>query len=244
MSMQLLKKIILLSIVPILCNSTTAQTSWIDPSVIQSNFESCSYKFDMLNNQGETVGTWRLALYLEDGLITISDTSLMTNVLEEVLVQKTDLKTLQLISIDLEMASSVSRLTTNFKWNNDKYNGQYNLERGDSTITIPLTNNLVDAEITRLEVFAYINLLPIEKVETDNLKVFSATSNKVLDMKISLLGEEDISVPAGDFQTHKIEMRTESLTNIVYVSKENPRIVRVDVEGMDLRMELVAFRAQ
>lgn len=82
--------------------------------------------------------------------------------------------------------------------------------------------------------------LPLEDGATFNLKIFSATSGKVRTATLKVLGIEEVTVPAGTFETYKVEIQGLEAPAMMSVSTDSPRrLVRIEAIGQPVVMELV-----
>lgn len=72
------------------------------------------------------------------------------------------------------------------------------------------------------------------------LPVFSGGKGAVENTTVAVTGEETVTVPAGSFPCWKIRIETGEQAIIMYVAKERPIIVKLDIEGQPLGFELTA----
>ena len=70
------------------------------------------------------------------------------------------------------------------------------------------------------------------------LDVFSAGKNAVQQTTASVTGEENVTTPAGTFACWKVELQNAEQTVTFYIAKENPVIVKLEIQGAPVAFEL------
>jgi hypothetical protein len=75
----------------------------------------------------------------------------------------------------------------------------------------------------------------------ESIETFFMDSGKTATMNLKYLGEEEVTVKAGKFNTYKLSFEGEKqISNIIYLRKDYPRrIIKVEVVGQPLTIELV-----
>ena len=92
------------------------------------------------------------------------------------------------------------------------------------------------------ELAAAIVSLPLAAGGRWTLPVFSGGKNAVQTMTASVSGEESVTVPAGTFATWKVDVTGGEVPVTMYIAKENPLIVKLELQGIPLAFELTERR--
>ena len=108
----------------------------------------------------------------------------------------------------------------------------------DITVDTALAAGVVDDNA----IAAVIVSLPLAAGGRWTLPVFSGGKNAVLDITATVSGEENITVPAGTFASWKVEVTGGQVPVTMYVAKENPVIVKLELQGIPLAFELTERR--
>ena len=93
----------------------------------------------------------------------------------------------------------------------------------------------------RMSVFGLVTALPLKDRFAAKLNWYNAIENRTEQIDVRTNGRARVKVPAGVYDTYRVEVRGASPENIMYVSMKKPRqIIRVDMLGRDtyfLRVE-------
>jgi zinc protease len=85
-----------------------------------------------------------------------------------------------------------------------------------------------------------IQALPLEPGKTFNVGVFESGQNRTAVMQIKVSDGGAVTVPAGTFQTYRLDIAGGQVPIVMSVSKETPRrIVRIELIGVSFVAELV-----
>lgn len=95
--------------------------------------------------------------------------------------------------------------------------------------------------LTRAAVLYLIPALSLSPDQPLQLNWFDSMSGAVVPITLSVEGKTTVSVPAGEFEVWQISQRGGTPENTIYLSTAEPRrIVRFDVSGAPIRLELMA----
>jgi len=83
-----------------------------------------------------------------------------------------------------------------------------------------------------------IQALPLAAAAHWSLPVFQGGKGSVANMTFTVTGEESVTVPAGTFSCWKVELTGGDNGLIFYVSKDNPTIVKLEIQGAPVAFEL------
>ena len=218
------------------CNSGK---QWLEREINLKSVETRRDFFNMVRNK-EVVGKWIWETEVSEKAIIFKDTSVLTGIVQEHFELKFDKAKMHTVFIDMETIASPNRLKVDItRTSNKDLKGQFkmsgSLNRSKSIDTTYQTNTIIRAEIFGL--IAAIKDFPSLDLNLNTFFMSSATSG---EMKLKYMGEEEVKVPAGQFDTYKIVFEGKGqVSNMIYIKKALPhRIVKVDVIGQQLSIEL------
>ena len=94
--------------------------------------------------------------------------------------------------------------------------------------------------LTRATALYLANAMDLSEGKVIELNWFNSMNGQISPITYTVTGSAEITVPAGTFDTYQVVQEGGQPGNTIYVSKEKPRrIVRFDVTGMDMRLELL-----
>jgi len=71
------------------------------------------------------------------------------------------------------------------------------------------------------------------------LPMFAGGKGATENITVTVVSEESVTVPAGTFACWKVEVVAAEQTVTMYVSKERPGIVKLELQGIPVAFELV-----
>ncbi|HAS46160.1 MAG TPA: hypothetical protein DCS93_37110 [Microscillaceae bacterium] len=240
-------KIIVLSLCCLLGYCTTfAQTRQpfgkqmnmkVDFTKLQSNITHYVMKV-----KNKKVGSWEWEVERTGQTIRFKDISILDGQVREDALITFDTRLMEVTAMEVKMKYNTAVMTGKIKASRAHLKADYVLQRGEQT-----RNKQIDTTIhhwvARPLLIGLMPYITWKAKQVPDIAVFSLASASFWKMQIEVLGEETIQVPAGTFQTQKIALRSQdpgSVSNIFYISKGFPRkLVRVDVVGRDMQIELV-----
>jgi zinc protease len=83
-----------------------------------------------------------------------------------------------------------------------------------------------------------MSVLPYAPGANWTLPVFSGGKGAALNTTITVQGEETVTVPAGTFACWKVQVSGGEQTVIMFISKERPGVVRLELQGIPVVFEL------
>lgn len=195
-----------------------------------------------MNIKGKKVGSWEWEVTRKGKLVTFKDISILDGRVREDAFVTMDTDLMEVTKMDVKLKFAGGVMTGKMKANGAKLKADYTIKRGEN-----IKNKGIDTTMHHWVARPFlIGLMPYIKFKPDyqkELTVFGLAGAGIWQMKMQVLGEAEIQVPAGKFQTQKIALKSEdrgSTSNIFYISKSLPhKIVRVEVIGTDMVIELV-----
>jgi len=85
-----------------------------------------------------------------------------------------------------------------------------------------------------------MSVLPYAAGASWTLPVFSGGKGTVENTTIRVLGEESVTVPAGTFACWKVEVTGGEQTVTMYISREQPGVVKLELQGQPVAFEMTA----
>lgn len=129
----------------------------------------------------------------------------------------------------------------NWLWSEQAADGQaeiYNFETG------ALAHHVINREmpagaLTRGTVLFLANAMAIKEDAVIELNWFNTQNGQIRPITLTVDGSEQVTVPAGTFDTYKVTQQGGQPGNTLYITKQMPRrIVRFDVTGTDMQLLL------
>jgi predicted Zn-dependent peptidase len=102
---------------------------------------------------------------------------------------------------------------------------------------------LVKGTILKNAVDILISTLPLENGKSFKFPVLDAQSGTLENITIDVMGEEDLMVPAGNYATFKIKVKSGDGEQIMYVQKDSPHLlVKQENPAQGLNIELKSVK--
>ncbi len=87
----------------------------------------------------------------------------------------------------------------------------------------------------RMSVFGLVAALPLHDRFATGMSWFNTTENRTERIDVRTNGRARVKVPAGIFETHRVEIRGATPESILYITTAKPRrIIRIDMVGRDM----------
>lgn len=103
-----------------------------------------------------------------------------------------------------------------------------------------LSESIPAGTLTRAGALYLANAMDLGENKVIELNWLNTLNGQISPITYTVTGSAEISVPAGSFDTWTVLQEGGQPGNTIYVSKDSPRrIVRFDVTGMDMRLELM-----
>ena len=110
---------------------------------------------------------------------------------------------------------------------------------GDKDINVPL----VKGAILKSSVDVLISTLKLENGKTYKFPVIDAQSGSLENLTIEVVGEQDLTVAAGNFSTYKVKVTSGDGEQMMYVRKDMPHLlVKQEVPAQGLNIELKSIK--
>lgn len=212
--------------------------SMIEPMSIAPLADS----FVMIYNDTIEAGYMLNKITLTESEIILWDVSTFGRAVREEATCILDRKTLQTKSMEISGTFGQGPLDTKLQWNGTKVEGYRAIQSADTSLQgrEEISREFAEETITRSEfILCYVRSMPLEIGMKFPLNLYACLEDTLWDVNISVESKEKVTVPAGEFMTYKIVMTNGKPSNTYYVTDTTPmRLVRVDIEGMPLRIEL------
>jgi predicted Zn-dependent peptidase len=102
---------------------------------------------------------------------------------------------------------------------------------------------LVEGAILKNAVDILLSTLPLAAGAEFKFPVLDAQSGGMENVSISVMGEEDVMVPAGSYATYKVRVKSGDGEQIMYVQKDSPHwLVKQEVPAQGLNIELKSLK--
>lgn len=133
-------------------------------------------------------------------------------------------------------------MNVDLRWADGVRQGQImrrSLDEGERVDEVRHTDDS-DAPL-RMSVFGLVAALPLKDRFATRLNWYNATEDRTESIHVRTNGRARVKVPAGIYDTYRVEVRGATPENVMYVSMKKPRqIIRIDMVGRDtyfLRVE-------
>lgn len=236
---QIIRKIIL--IILVVCVQTTNAQKWIGFKLDKTQLITQKDSFNIVNLAHQKIGSMVLETKLDDSKYIMSDISILDGMVKEESKYIFNRKSLSLEEFNMKFEQGQMVVNSNLTWNGKYAKGKYEMKRGTASKKIEVDTTFNSKLIDRGEVFAFIQALPLKVGLKANFPVLAQPNYEVWDMTLEIVSETVCKVPAGEFETYKIDFLGDKVSNTIYVTKNSPhRIVKVDVIGQLMEIVLVS----
>lgn len=118
----------------------------------------------------------------------------------------------------------------NFDFKEDKVKALMNMNGQEKEMMTPLDNSVWD---DNAGLYLALSQLKLEEGQERVLRVFDGQNNKVKNIKMKVIGMEDVEVPAGNFETYQVELKDvdEDSTKTVFVNADDEKRTVVKVNS-------------
>jgi len=206
--------------------------------VDQQHIQQGISRFDLIKH-GELQGDWYLEGSMNDGVYRVVDGTTMYPDVRESGVWTMSANNFAPLTLSVDGDFSRNILDAELTWSAGRIKGEYRLRRPDESArrTVEFDEVAPAGAIFRAAAFALAPGIDFAAGPV-SLTWFSVLSGHHEEIRLVPEGFADIETPTGEFQTQLIGVRGGSVENLLYITlNENPRLVRVDVVGQDMRME-------
>lgn len=198
--------------------------------------------YDMIDSTGSKIGSMIFGTSFYNGKLIVRDTSQFDDgSVYETADFVIDTANLFTEKFSTNMTVGSAQLLFNLKSDSGKLIGDYKVIRnGNETITTKDT--VLSYDIARIELYTLLHALDISNIDSISFNTFVSTSFSVSKTTLKVVGEEEISVPYGEFNCTKLELRADGRMpdNDIWITNTEPRrIVKFLVPQMQLSIELV-----
>jgi len=237
---MILKKTSVLFIFLIFQVTISQNNLWSNYKLDINRIETKRDSFQMKQN-GKVVGYWIWETKKEVNNLKIKDISVLTGMVEEEFDLTFNINKKVTTSVKMNMKYNSNTLDVNLNRNSARdLKAEYS-QKGEKLFNIKVDTTYTKDVLLRP---ALLGVLPfiqnIKKVDC-KIETFFLSFGKSATMHLKYLGEEKIKVPAGEYNTYKLDFKGENqLSNNIYITDSKPyRIVKVEIIGQPLIIELV-----
>ena len=220
----------------------TSSATWLGMEVERDQLLVGKDSFNMVNPEGIKIGSMVIQGEFTESDYNWDDISILDGIVSEEASYSFDKNTLRLHSSSVDYTQGNTNVSLLLAWDNGHITGDYTMRNADKRRDIVIDTTRVGA-VDRAEVFAFIQALPLNRGLSFPITVFAQPGGEFWEMQVEVVGEAKCTVPAGEFDTYKINFTGDKLSNVIYVSKNAPRkMVKVEVVGQPLTIELVSSK--
>ena len=175
----------------------------------------------------------------QDGVYIIDEATAMQPDIKETGTFVLEGETFHPIRIIIDADFSGNILDADLQIEGDVLRGEYRTKSPGAIEkkTTPIEMELPHGVVARASMFGLVAALPLKDGDVYPIKWFSTLSAKLQDINVAVDGEETIVVPAGEYETIVVHFKNATPENVVYVSKKERSVVRIDVPSMNMRFE-------
>ena len=175
----------------------------------------------------------------QDGAYVIDEATAMQPDIKETGTFVLDGQTFQPLRIVIDADFSGNILDADLQVEDNMLRGDYQAKPPgaiEKTKT-PIEMELPQGTLARASMFGLVAALPLNDGDVYSIKWFSTLSARLEDIDVAVVGEETVIVPAGEYETTVVQFKNATPENLVYVSKDERSVVRIDVPSMNMRFE-------
>lgn len=182
-------------------------------------------------------GFMRLGWYRDGETLHIWDrTMFASQEIYETYAAQIDASTLAPMSADIDFYTGGRRMRFDVDFNAAAVTGSLTaMTPGQDRQSRPIEMDLPEGTMLRASSFVLVGLLELVPGEFSEFTWYGPLSGLVETVRLTAVGRETITTPAGEFQTVRIEQRGGTPPNDFYVEEETGRVVRIDVGGQPMR---------
>jgi hypothetical protein len=197
--------------------------------------------FNMVNLEGEKIGSMVMVGTLIDTNYIWKDISILDSIVYEETTYTFDKETYSLLNSTIEFSQEETTISGNLDWSS-RVTGIYEIIQRDQSRSVEVDTTYACLR-DRAEVFAFIQAIPLKTGLKFPINVLVQPNGEIWEMDVEVMGEEKCTVPAGEFDTFKINLTGGKLSNVLYVSKGDSRkLVKVEVVDQPIIIELISSK--
>lgn len=197
--------------------------------------------FRIVNN-GEVAGSIVVETLFRDGVYFIHDVSTMEPQAAEDVLMRLDAETWAPLSVQLSGHFGEVHVNAHYAFDGPRVRGTFFQHRPSDGgyAETPVDLQLPAGTQLRGGVIFMVQALPLEPGKSLRLNWFHALGGRLEEVTLTAVGVEQVTVPAGTFETLKVTQEGGTPGNVFYVTTESPRqTVRIDVVGQPMIIELM-----
>lgn len=139
-------------------------------------------------------------------------------------------------NVAVKFSMGDSAMNVDLHWADGVRQGQIISRRTGGEETVRDIRLVEDTEAPlRMAAFGLVAALPLRDSFSTSFDWFNTMANRTEHVSVVTRGRARVKVPAGIFETYRVELRGVTPENILYISTRKPRqIIRIDVVGRDM----------
>ena len=191
---------------------------------------------------GEEVGSMEVHTAFEDGAYVIHDVSRMPPGIHEDVIMRFDEETFAPLDAFLSGAFDATHVHSQFTFEGSHVRGLAHRHRAEGkSATQQVDRDLPAGATLRGAALFLAPALPLTDVGARlELDWFAPLTAATAQVTFETTGIEQVTVPAGTFETYRVELTGGQPGNVLFITREEPhRTVRIDVVGRPMQIELV-----
>jgi len=234
-----------IGLVSILVLAATTTSAYSDETVdspmpTAAEVQEETWRFDIVQ-EGNVAGSTVVDFRRVEDVVWIHDTSVLGADISEDMLMRLDATTLEPLSLVVHGEFGAIHVNGQFEVEDGRIRGRFVQHRVEDTVAadVEVDEALSSRTLFRGSLIWLAHTLPLEVGDTYGYRWFMALGARFEDVELKVVGIEDVTVPAGTFETFKVIQEGGSPGNVLYVTTSRPRrLVRVDVVGQPMTIEL------
>lgn len=227
---------------PVAAQEDAAEAS---PLVFERPYQFGTATYRMIQN-GEEAGGMVYGLEPRGDELVLTDHSWLDPGIDETVRVTIDPHTLKPKSLDLVFVGGASSLIGDLAWSGDDVSGYYLINSGDGSggRVVDYHNRTAPDLLYRGSLFGLATAIPLEEGAVYERPWFASFEGAEQTLRVEVGGLETVETALGTFEARRVDFKNVTPENVLYITEgEDPRVVRIDVVGQPLFLELVDFES-
>jgi hypothetical protein len=214
-----------------------------EPVAMNANWITLGARAYQVVNDGVIDGRIDVFSEFVDGELVIHDHSVSESLgLEEDIFMRLDGESFAPISVNVTGDSSGTHVSAAFRFADGMTQGEMHMHRqaDGRHRTVPAEFAVPEGFLLRGSALYLANAMA-DIVPGGDVKLhwFNSLNGQLSEITLTVEGQETITVPAGTFDCLVVRQAGGQPGNLIYISREDRRIVRFDVVGQPMSLELL-----
>lgn len=186
-----------------------------------------------MKHQDNVVGTSRFDIQRQNGHWVLTETSVLeqyqVNAVNQTTLAADGLQPLAFRGTGTMFGRPVD---IDVRWQDQKVTGKSLFPRaqGQPQGAIAIDREWPGGTLERTSVFFLVNAMPVAERKKWSFRWYNTYDDSLTEIDAAVTGSEEVTVPAGTFDTWRVELRGGQPSQVVYIAKQEPRqMVRIEV---------------